>query len=94
MYVWCPGRVLEEGVGSPGNEVTDCCELNPGLLQEQPALLTSVLSLQLQFFDPSFLKHNLHSMKNNTVQFIYSKFAELYIHHSQSFLFVHLIHSS
>ena len=48
LYVW-----PEEGIRSPGTEVTDLCELicgcsepNPGPLQEQQAFLTAESSLQ------------------------------------------------
>ena len=51
MHV-CPQRP-EEGIGSPGTEVTDnckppcgCWELNSGLLEDQPVLSTAEPSLQ------------------------------------------------
>jgi hypothetical protein len=44
---------LEGGIGCPGTGVTDgceppcdCCELNPGPLEEQPGLSTAEPSLQ------------------------------------------------
>lgn len=49
-YLW----KTKEGVRSPGNGVTGACELprvcwvrNPGLLEEQPVLLTMERPLQL-----------------------------------------------
>ena len=51
-----------EAVGSPGTGVTDrcelpcgCWELNPGLLEEQPVLLTTKLSLQLPKYITTFV---------------------------------------
>ena len=54
---WCP-KNSEDAVRSPGAEVTEgceiprgCWELNSGLLQEQYALSTAELSLQLNIRD-------------------------------------------
>jgi len=61
-----PDICLCDGVGCPGTGVTDrheppcgCCELNPGLLEEQPVLLTSEPSLQplLKYLLTQFLTY-------------------------------------
>ena len=56
IRAWCLQR-SEEGVGSPRTGVIDGCEppcrcqeLNSGLLEEQPVLLTTKPSLQSSFF--------------------------------------------
>jgi hypothetical protein len=71
LHAWCMWRP-EDGTGSPGNRVNDCChglleKLNLGPLQEQQVvkspLLTTEPSLQPHFYVHLSVCLSIHSLR-------------------------------